>query len=65
MYMYVHVEWFICYCVCVLLCSAQKEGLLCEEEDPRDPRNVVYCGYCSTHYKKMVSYAGNIILKIS
>ena len=44
-------------CACVFLCSAQKESLLCEEEDPRDPRNVVYCGYCSVHYKKMVSYA--------
>lgn len=35
--------------------SAQKENLLCEEEDPRDTRNVIYCGYCSTHYKKMVN----------
>ena len=34
--------------------SAQKEHLLCEEEDQRDSRNIVYCGYCSTHHKKMV-----------
>lgn len=36
------------------LCSGQKEHLLCEEPDPRDPNNVVYCGYCHNHYKKMV-----------
>ena len=49
------VESYI-HLICVNLCSsAQKENLLCEEEDPRDSRNVVYCGYCSTHYKKMVS----------
>ena len=46
---------FISMCCSILTDSAQKESLLCEEEDPRDPRNVVYCGYCSTHYKKMVS----------
>ncbi|XP_019851070.1 PREDICTED: protein AF-10-like [Amphimedon queenslandica] len=33
---------------------AQKEQLLVEEEDPRDMRNIIYCGYCSTHYKRMV-----------
>lgn len=38
--------------------SAQRERLLCEEEDPRDSRNVIYCGYCSTHHKKMVCIAG-------
>ena len=36
------------------LCSGQKERLLCEEADPRDPNNLVYCGYCHNHYKKMV-----------
>ena len=34
--------------------SAQKEQLLVEEEDPRDIRNIIYCGYCSAHYKRMV-----------
>lgn len=34
--------------------SGQKERLLCEEADPRDPNNLVYCGYCHNHYKKMV-----------
>ena len=38
----------------LFLISAQKERLLCEEEDSRDNRNVIYCGYCSTHHKKMV-----------
>ena len=34
--------------------SAQKEQLLVEEEDPRDIRNIIYCGYCNAHYKRMV-----------
>lgn len=29
---------------------AQKARLLSEEEDPRDPNNVLYVGYCSNHY---------------
>lgn len=33
----------------------QKEHLLCEEPDQRDPNSLVYCGYCHNHYKKMVS----------
>ena len=36
--------------------SAQKERLLCEEEDSRDSGSLVYCGYCYNHYKKMVQY---------
>ncbi|CAI8040899.1 Protein AF-10 [Geodia barretti] len=33
---------------------AQKERLLCEEEDSRDSGSLVYCGYCANHYKKMI-----------
>ena len=41
--------------------SAQKERLLVEEEDPRDPRNIIYCGYCANHYKKMVNQYGVLV----
>lgn len=39
-------------------CSGQKLGLLCEEEDPQNPACLVYCGYCETHWRKMVSGRG-------
>ena len=50
---------FVCVCTCVcnffcVLCSAQKSRLLSEEEDPRDPNNVLYVGYCSNHYGRQV-----------
>ncbi|XP_064402435.1 uncharacterized protein LOC135348176 isoform X2 [Halichondria panicea] len=32
---------------------AQREELLCEEQDSRDTRSILYCGYCSPHFKKM------------
>ena len=44
-----------------MLCSAQKARLLSEEEDPRDPNNVLYVGYCSNHYGKQVNLS---ILKL-
>lgn len=30
--------------------------MLVVEEDPSDVRNIIYCGYCDYHYKKMVSF---------
>lgn len=36
-----------------IYCSAQAEGLLCEEGGTT--QNVRYCGYCTAHAKKMVS----------
>ena len=42
------------HCLC-MHCSAQKARLLSEEEDPRDPNNVLYVGYCSNHFGKQVS----------
>lgn len=33
---------------------AQAEGLLCEEGG--GSKNVKYCGYCSTHVKRIVSF---------
>jgi len=39
----------------VMLFSAQAQGLLCEEAGNYSD-SVKYCGYCSSHYKKVVSY---------
>ena len=35
--------------------SAQSQGLLCEVPRSAKDDNVKYIGYCSYHYKKMVS----------
>ena len=56
-----------CVCLCVVVwsplpgvvlsCSAQSQGLLCEESG-NYMDNVRYCGYCSAHYKKLVGLVG-------
>ncbi len=38
--------------MCVVCCSAQQKGMLCEEGG--GSKNVKYCGYCSHHFKKVV-----------
>ena len=37
----------------LIFCSAQGQGLLCEEKGHYGD-NVKYCGYCTYHYKKLV-----------
>ena len=49
------------FCLSLLKHSAQKEELLCEEEDSRDSGSLVYCGYCSNHYKKMVRLVASLL----
>lgn len=39
----------------IFFCSAQAQGLLCEEAGNYGD-NVKYCGYCVHHYKKLVSH---------
>ena len=47
-----------------MLSSAQKACLLSEEEDPRDPNNVLYVGYCSNHYGKQVTSQCDFLLAV-
>ena len=46
---------------CIFCCSAQGQGLLCEEQGNYQD-NVKYCGYCSYHYKKLVTVSLSLML---